>query len=469
MKKKSIFLIIFFIYVFLNPQIVDAALNNNTVVSDGGGGSSGTRLAIATPSNTDLECVYANGVVAGLTYDATNKVYSAYIKDYPVSKTVNIEGDAPTTFSFFDNDSAVSKLKNFTCPSEIRYWIQFDDTSGNRVFSGIYAFDWHINGISITSMLSDTSKYTSGHLWWKEEHTTVNMGTIPVLFKEKDKIGIQSNCDDRATCVKDCGCSPEGVIPLVGERYFITGDLQGVGSHTFKSVSASEEAVSSTKYAQFYKTDKANIYLLQIGKTITSVDASYISTINSLSSSDNNANIYMCVKESVTTQDASRGNSEYKFSSIRHEISSIDKSDKASTCPSGYQKFELTTETCRINSGNSNNQQSFCDKYPATAKILIRIMQILQIFVPAVTIIFTGIELGRIVVAGTLEEELPKRKKSLIIRAIMMIVFFFLPTITRLIISLAEGVSILDVSCLFGEEKTNAEINEENCIPMDDN
>ena len=45
-----------------------------------------------------------------------------------------------------------------------------------------------------------------------------------------------------------------------------------------------------------------------------------------------------------------------------------------------------------------------------------------------------------------IEEEIPKRKKSIIIRIIVMIAFLFLTLITQLIISLAEGVSILDVS-----------------------
>jgi hypothetical protein len=88
----------------------------------------------------------------------------------------------------------------------------------------------------------------------------------------------------------------------------------------------------------------------------------------------------------------------------------------------------------------------------------------MQVLVPALTIVLTGIEIGRIVVAGNLEEELPKRKKSIIVRGIIMVTFLFLPLITQLIINLAEGVEILNVSCLFnnGEDPSSSQ-NELNC------
>ena len=68
--------------------------------------------------------------------------------------------------------------------------------------------------------------------------------------------------------------------------------------------------------------------------------------------------------------------------------------------------------------------------------------------------------------AGNIEEELPKRKKSIVIRLIVMIAFFFLPLIVQLIVSLAEGVNILDVSCLFnnGEQVRNEDLGDFNCV-----
>ena len=56
--------------------------------------------AYVTTSNTEIECVYGNGVVIGFSIDSTkeNKLM-AYVKDYPVAKTTTINSETISNIS----------------------------------------------------------------------------------------------------------------------------------------------------------------------------------------------------------------------------------------------------------------------------------------------------------------------------------------------------------------------------------
>jgi len=117
-------------------------------------------------------------------------------------------------------------------------------------------------------------------------------------------------------------------------------------------------------------------------------------------------------------------------------------------------KFEYTTTPPP---GGDDIGKNACASIPETLKVLKTIISILQIGVPAFVIILTSIDIFRMVVAGNLDEELPKRKKSIIIRLIIMLVFFFLPLFINVGLNLIytnsdwfrKEVGIKDIKCLF--------------------
>lgn len=426
--------------------------------------------ASVNTTNTEIECVYANGVVIGMNYDKVAKQNSIYIRNYPVSNSVEVDFETITNISLYNENHAKSKLEKLTCPSHVFYWIVGELTNdGSYSYRGVYNFstatsDSGVGGSSVTSELINPER--SG--WWIFSSVTFNNKMIPVIFKSKYNDATQSSCGNKyrqeykdskaylCPCKGDCNtcllneCNPEAKIPLVAERIYFVDDIgNDAYSHTYKLVNNDEQAVSVNKYAQFY-TGTGRTFL-QVGQNVTSASESLWPIPK-----------YICVKESITTQDSNRGESAYKFSSTRHSITK--QGDDKLSCGSGQQLYERTTETCKI-TVNGSNGPSFCDKYSNTAFVLIDIIKIMQVLVPAVVIVFTGIEIGRIVLAGNVEEELPKRKKNIVIRLIVMVAFFFLPIIVQLIVSLAEGVSILDVSCLFNDgQKVNETITEQNCV-----
>lgn len=430
MSKKSLFFILtIFLSLFFMCDDVEAYLRG---------------------TNTEIECIYGNGVVASLSYDAAQKKYSAYIKEYPAQKTVVIDGDPITNISFYNEDFAAEHLKTLTCPSEIRYWIAWEYTNEEnteKTFRGVYSFDWCATKGANNEKICDEGDQgitqalqTRKSGWWPFAKGEITGGTIPVTG---------TGLIEQAL--------PDAIIPLIGERLYIVDRISDdTYWHTYKIDVDDEDnqAVGTNKYLQVYNIAGGEA-AYQIGSTITT-------NLNGTSAEVFHSK-YLCVKESKIITDASRGDTNKKIIGVKHDVKT---STERGTCSSGYVKYVRTTDVCKINVGT--NRESFCDKYTNTAYVLIDIIKIMQILVPALVIILTGIEIGRIVVAGNIEEELPKRKKSMIIRFIVMIAFLFLPVITQLIISLAEGVSILDVSCLFNDGKAvvNETLDEKNCVDV---
>ena len=340
--------------------------------------------AFVNKTNAEIECIYANGVVIGMSYDKTAGKNTAYVKEYPVTKTSIIDGNPVSNVSLYSVDATVSSLNNLSCPATVSYWIGWElhlnetyDAWGNVIdedvsksYRGVYSYSNHAK---VTASL--TKIETSG--WWIFKSTSATAGVIPVTGTN---IG---------------ATSPYATIPLVGERIYLIDDIGSDGyGHTYKLYTENEQAVGSSKYVQIYKG--TNNYI-QVGKVITKLQGA-------------NANAeYLCIEPSVTTQDSDRGETAYKFSSIRHKV----HASTSKTCSSG-QLYVRTTESCKTII--PENKESFCDRYSNTAFVLIDIIKIMQILVPAIVIIFTGIEIGRIVLAGNIEEELPKRKKSIFIR-----------------------------------------------------
>lgn len=416
-------------------------------------------LAEITTKNTEIECIYANGVSIGLSYDETSDQLSTYVKDYPISKSVVIDGPALSDMYLFNCDGTcpnenVDTLSLLTCPSEVRVWKIFEqhkdeDGDWQKTTRAVYSFKYYYNNNpsdTITNYYGGLDGKDDSTGWWIFGKSATNKTKVLPLTSNSP-LTVSSD-------------TPEERIPLVGERIYIVGELADSDySVAFKS--ASNEAVGSNTYVQFLK--KGSTYYAKRGKTITSISAGEAGIITG------GAN-YICFKESVASQDASRSDSSYKFNSVRHQVQAAtihqatkDKEEYA-TCPSGFVSYKLDDKVCKID-GNKNGK-SFCDEFSNTAKVLIKIIQWMQILVPALTIVLTAVDIGRIVVAGDIEEKMPKMKKNIVIRLIVACIFFFLPIITRLIIAGINDKEIYEVDCLFNDGISSGSNNNENCVDI---
>lgn len=462
--KKGIFLFVFSIFLFLVNNDVFATMNYK---------------------NTELQCIYGNGVQVNMKYDRTITSksdvdhISITLADYPTNSTV-IYGDEITNPGLFDCDGGCASqmlkenfndLKALRCPSNIKLWNaiiyerQAESSDWLNKQKGVYAFDSSYSflagyGSTFNHYVTDYYKGINGtgrfdgfgYNLWHTWYANLNKMTNLIPINASNIVGTGNAHGRGYNWV---------AIPLVAERLYIVEDI-GDDSYSpafrvYRGDANNDgreddsQAVGSNKYAQLYKGDGGSYYL-HLGDAITSLSSTEAKLFNEE---------YICLKESIASENASRGDGSQSFSSSRHIVKS--SSAKAS-CGDGFTKYVRTTKICKPKVDKSAG--SFCDKYPNVAFVLIDIIQIMQILVPGLVIVLTGIEIGRIVVAGNVEEEMPKRKQSMIIRGIVMLAFFFLPYFTQVIIALAEGVSILDVSCLFGIQKNAGSLSDEDCEEM---
>ena len=93
-----------------------------------------------------------------------------------------------------------------------------------------------------------------------------------------------------------------------------------------------------------------------------------------------------------------------------------------------------------------NNNKNVCDTIgDDTIQQLKTVVSILQVLVPVLVIALTGLDLFKVVTSGDVEEELKKKKVTFIIRFVVMIVFFFLPLFTKIIITLLQNAGVTDI------------------------
>ena len=408
-----------------------------------------------THKNMELECIYANGVAVTMSYDEKNDYVNLRISDYPVSKTTEIKGEAFPNYSLFDCEGScansnhnIEMLKSLSCPDHINVWRistmsrEDDDSEWQITTKGIYSFKAYTNNgtETISSYYGNDTGKDNGTGWWIFGTAPTNKTRVlPINGTNLYGVGNAYPNSNEYYHIK---------ISLVAERLYVVGDLKD-NDYSVSYKSSANQAIGQTSYVQFLK--KGDRYFAKKGKIITEIKSN-TGTIKK---------DYLCFKESVTEEDSSRSDSSYKFSSVRHGVKAPTKSGNKYTCSSGYTLYTLNDKICKISA--EDRKKSFCDEYGNTAVVLIQIIQIMQILVPALVIILTGIDIAKIVLAGNIEEELPKKKKTMIVRMIVMVTFFFLPLITKVVIDLLADKDIYDVSCLFNNG-VQVKGTEENCV-----
>lgn len=465
MKKKWLYFIFVFLCFFFMNEEVNAKMDTSTV---------------------EIECIYSTGVAVNLSYDSTNGSLAASIKEYPVSKSSIISGETFANISLFDGSDApsiyesvapylkdfnVAPLKDLTCPDHIKVWrvaVSEKEETGDwkTTIKGIYSFKDNIaeylnygDKYYITDWYGGTGGRSNNTSWWIfGDNSTSKTKVIPINATNILCTDDDPDDDDHCGSAKGNGYN-HIAVPLVAERLYIVGDLvEDDYSVAYKS--SATEAIGSSTYVQFLKRKNSNgktVYYAQRGKTMTSIE---------FNGRNNIGDTHICFKESISEQDSSRTDSSYKFNISKHKVAAAGGVN-GQICPAGYVSYALTDEVCSIDPEDNADAESFCDVYGNTAKVIIDIVNIAQIFIPALVIVLTGIDIGKIVIAGNIEEELPKKKKSIIVRLIVMLTFFFLPLIIEVVVDLLVDKEIYDVSCLFNNG-VNEKESELECKSIDD-
>ena len=431
MKKIYLFLIVLFILVPITR--VNAA------------------SGVLEPGSFSMECVYDNGVSIEASYD--NNAYGLTSSSFKLSNKV----DPPyvSTYNVFYEESEFSQsiLDSATCPEYI-YWTVIKQTKDDASVTvpvyiapgNMYRFDWNDPGYDRDFMMS---KLIAG---FEPQNASAVVFTISQNSPLNDKNSLYITGSDAN------GKTIDIVIfhfNLVSETINLNGNTEPIRNWAFKS--GGEQAASKNMYVRLYEYQTKNGSTIQIAekdRTYTKVKAS-----NKLETSNPNDTQFICFKAASKSIETGKNDMAYTFSAIKHDYTFKKTADTKAymenprsiltgmTCPSGYSLFSEVSWDEGEEEGE--DKTSICEVIPETALVLTRIIKWMQILVPGLLIGLTAFDIGKIVVSGNLEEELPKQKKKIIIRIIVAIIFFFLPIIVQIITSWSYDVDYGDVSCLW--------------------
>ncbi len=222
---------------------------------------------------------------------------------------------------------------------------------------------------------------------------------------------------------------------LVSERYILESN-SGEPTETLYYVQKSTQETGENRYITIYKYDNAT--LLDSGKRVTRVTST---------SAIGNDVIWINNPEPESfVESSSILTYFYKDGQIRYTATS----NKTSSNINKYEKTDSAPPTDSVDTGE------LCSTImPNTSVYLRTIIKYAQWLVPIFLIVLTSVDVGKIVLAGNIEEELPKQKKKIIVRFVVALVFFFLPTLAILLVKMlqesgGEGTELIQqIGCLF--------------------
>lgn len=237
---------------------------------------------------------------------------------------------------------------------------------------------------------------------------------------------------------------------LVAERYIIT-EKAGDPNYTLTYREKSEQATGSDNYAYIMVYDNAYILKTKEKTTLLTTGTGHFSGISVTEDGkvigiEDEDTICINNPEPFSTTD-STGVASYYFRNgqIRYEVG---------TCGGEYDREYVLFNT-GLGTGDAPSDE-LCDSImPETSKVLKKVIGIAQLLVPVLMIVLCGIDIGKIVVSGNIEEDLPKQKKKIIARMVVGVSFFFLPLVVMLTIDLlkesgaVEAEDVQSIECLF--------------------
>jgi len=377
-----------------------------------------------------VECIYSDG---GL-YESS---YNDYIE--PNGRVVNrytynlkgVDSDETGTNSSFNYVDATGYITTYSENHNNKY-----QTSSSPLKEGK---DNHLQCNNYLYVGINREKNEDGD---KVPVTYAAFGDVPIISFQVPKpnpgwlsklFGINESVILEATTYK-----------LVSENYVLTeksGSPRNVLSYKRQNDDGDQQAVSDPKYVHFLVYD--NAVLVQGPNKINYIDVKNYNISNIEFDHSTGELKRGTPTEALTLSDpepkAYVGNGSnvfYSFDSVRY---SFDESGQRYV-------FSGTTEE-----GDPIDNGDLCKKImPNTAKIIAKVIGWCQLLVPALLIVLVALDLSKLMLAGNIEEELPKQRKRIVVRFIAAVTVFFLPFIVKLALSNVKtsGSSIDEISSI---------------------
>lgn len=399
MKKIMCFCLFIFGFLFLN--IVDVE-------------------AVQLPMKyLTLECIYNDGGLYTSSFSGTDDNGN---DKYIVNRTsYNLDG--------VDNNSSNKGSSSYMVGNLF---------VGNKCHDSLYVTsvdlvvdDENENGESPAKFHKFGSKLTSTDIVGKD-----NWGALFALWYIGDMGKIESADYDKYN--------------LVSERYDLKSDAPEPNA-TVYYVQKAEQVAGQNKYVAIMIYD--NVILMQKDGRITRLEGEF-SLYQGVTRNDDDTlskevpeEIYINSPEPQASTSTSSTVS-YRFLDNQKTFSVSKTKDSTHV-----NKYTLTDD---INKSDLEKSNALCDEILVnTSPYLKQVIKAIQILVPIFLIILTALDIGKIVLTGNIDEELPKRKKIILIRFVVAIVFFFLPLFINmmtdwLIDSGAKNADSIEyINCLF--------------------
>lgn len=406
------------------------------------------------PEEISVTCVYENGLQLEAFYESG--AYGLFASDIKVKNMVN--PPISTGVTVFYNEAKIAKeiVGSGKCPDKIEggmvaQWKKkaeddnYPDDSLSTTFA-LYAVEEDHNKLicdgKITGWNGTNALYCSGSTkfdkdFFKSNHT--NTATASPDYGYWNRVSVGTGSAAASKCIEaSYGCLVFK-FNLINEYVEINTETQPLGQWAFKS--EGDQAASKVMYAKVYKYKMPNGNIQKFAEK-----DNHMTWVNAKDPDKSGTNeVWLCLNPTSKSIE----DSAFSYSGTRHltGIESIPAGKNVRCTGDGYTLYKEVDWNEVPETGDS--MTSICDIIPETALILAEFTQWARIIVPAFLIILTGFDISKIVINGNLEEELPKRRKHIIIRAVVALIFFFLPLFVQAIIGVTQGVDFGDVSCIW--------------------
>jgi len=423
MKKKSLF-ILFVLILFIKIDVYAAKNNIEQIRPDGDSDGKFVEKDEISIDNGDYEivCIYSDGAELTITKNNT------YIRNQSISANSN---NGIKVFLTSEQNNSIDENGNLTksnaskilnngqCPARLYiYEVAAQDDENlaeSEQVKGVKNF-YYSTKTGIEEQIAGTHK--GGFLWLSEKSNA----------KEKDDIIILKSEE----------------VNITTDKNALICDYQTIGTDSVGTLGLSIYLYS-------------NMTLVDNGERVTTIIGEYDECPGTLTYEEimenNPDKKYIYVNNPAPVMVGNELSGNYEYPVIRF---SVFGPGAGGFCPAVNDKRACVTYQFIGSRGGptgGNDKEDLCNLLGTdTIKILKDVVSWLQIIVPALVIILTGIDITKMVLSGNLDEELPKKKKLIIVRLVVMVIFFFAPVIVGTIIRLLNETGIVyidNLECFF--------------------
>jgi len=396
----------------------------------------------------EMECVYDNGSSITTFYDGTS--YIMQYSDFKLANAITPPFKSAITVFYNENEWGKTIIQDAACPDSLVILPVTQTNDSNSVGIQVvvqseyataippeFFTKQHVGGFQATSY---------AHMWFElEENSPLYRRGVVTTGGGTKKGGFE--------------------FYLVAERIYFNSDVEPYDSFAFKH--EGPQASSTPVYfkqSQYYNEKGYPILVIEKDGVLTPEESYYNRRPDDIIT-------VVCLYESLKNIKKDHNDMAYYFTRVRHDsvlfrdMTGDEYNEWRSNggyyeCGSGGSEY--ISVSMEEYEENATTATSICEVIPETALLISAVIYYLGIFIPILLIIFTTIDIAKLVISGNLDEELPKKKKMIITRFIVAVVFFFIPILMNIFVSSRFGTDFGNISCLFTKNESDENESDEN-------